>query len=92
MPTKVRSTHTTTPTVDPSDDLLTALEAAALIGVSYQSLANWRHHRRHIPYLKRRGGSGVSIFYRRADLEEYMRRSAALVEHPVEIEEGDRNA
>ena len=49
---------------------LNAVEAAEFLGLSVQTLANWRHRRTGPPYIK----IGGRIVYRWPDLNEFLEK------------------
>jgi len=58
-------------------ELLSPLDTAKFLGVSVETLAQWRSQRRGPPYVK---VENRLVRYRLCDLEEYV--SGSLVEHP----------
>lgn len=53
------------------DELMDDVATAAALGVSRQTLANWRSTKRHpLPYVK----IGSLVRYRRHDVEQFIRR------------------
>ena len=87
MPTQIRSTHTTTPTVTQSgDDMLSPAEAAAILGVSYQVLATWRRDKVTLPFYKIGTGSRAPVRYKRRDVEALLAR----ISQPVAVVTGDK--
>jgi excisionase family DNA binding protein len=60
--------------------LLTASDAAALTGLSEETLAQWRSQRRGIPYLK----IGRSVRYALADVQAYLEGCRVSVSVPKE--------
>lgn len=53
----------------PDPVLLSDAEAAELLHMSRQTLANWRWRKKHLPYVK----LGRTIRYKKSDLETFMR-------------------
>ncbi len=56
--------------------LLNEIETAKLLGLSRQTLSNWRHERRGLNYLK----LGRRVMYRMEDIESWIEQSLIKVE------------
>ncbi|WP_222424192.1 helix-turn-helix domain-containing protein [Desulfamplus magnetovallimortis] len=54
--------------MDKIKKLLTTDEAAIYLGVTVQTLANWRHDRKYLKYVK----LGRAIRYQKAELDRYI--------------------
>lgn len=53
---------------DPTDAALDDVSVARLLGVSRQTLANWRSTRRHLPFFK----VDRMVRYQRADVDRFI--------------------
>jgi predicted DNA-binding transcriptional regulator AlpA len=61
----------------PVDRLLSSEEVSLIVGLSIETLAQWRSQKRGIPYLKI---SRNCVRYRQADLDEWLQRRIVRVE------------
>ena len=62
---------------------LTATEAARKLGVTYQTLANWRAARERIRFYRVGDGTKPRIYYDPADVEKYINRR--IIRHAVPV-------
>lgn len=66
-------TRSTPPTNSPDElRLLHEAEVAELLGVSRQTLANWRSMRRGVPFVRIGGRSGGRIRYKASDVRAFI--------------------
>ncbi len=72
--------------MDSRNSLLSPKQAAEFLGVSLDTLAQWRSQRRGPPYVKL---EGRLVRYRAADLESYLAQHAV---EPLDLTEGEPSA
>lgn len=57
------------------EKLLTPIEVSEILGVTVETLALWRHHKRYdLPYVK----SGRLVRYRECDVQEFIKSRTQL--------------